>query len=57
MASKIPGSFRDKFGLLLGAPSTPTLIDKAMDLDLNFQDVMLVSYPKSGNYSVFFLTP
>ena len=42
------GEFKDESGLLLGHPITKESLKRGLSLDLNSDDVIVASYPKSG---------
>ena len=44
----LPGEFQDESGLLLGDPVTKESLKRGLSLDLNSDDVIVASYPKSG---------
>ena len=48
MNHEILGEFKDESGLLLGEPATKESLKRGLNLELNSQDVIVASYPKSG---------
>ena len=44
----LSGEFQDESGLLLGGPVTKESLKRSLSLDLNSDDVIVASYPKSG---------
>ena len=44
----LPGEFKDETGLLLGGPVSQESLKRGLSLDLNSEDVIVESYPKSG---------
>ena len=52
----LPGEFQDESGLLLGQPVTKESLRRSLSLDLNSDDVIVASYPKSGIHVNSFIT-
>ena len=48
MVHKHIGEFIDERGLLLCGCVTPDSLRRALKLDMNSEDVIIASYPKSG---------
>ena len=55
MDHKYLGEFVDEKGLLLCGMVTPESLRRGLSLDLNSEDVIIASYPKSGKFRFFII--